>query len=1085
MTPGRTQSTLLLLLAVAALAEAGRPRLIVRLLDPQPTLARSLRPAAARAIQDRFLHGCKRQGFELAESVGELGERVEARYSAVINAVSVVAPSDDDAGADELAARIRSHPDVLAVWPERSYAPDLYASLPQIGAPAAWSSAALAGRGRPGEGVKIAVPDWGTHKDVAMMSGAGFSWPADIPAPGLGDTTNTNAKLVVSRAFFNPMSPPSPLDNRTFPGAPAKSHGVHTSSTAAGVPVTITVDGKPMNLSGVAPYAWVMNYKVFYAHSDGSMDARDTEMLLALEAAVNDGADIISNSWGNSAFEDDQTPIALFSTIATKEKGVMFVFSAGNSGPEKSSMDHPQESALRVAAVTSVKQTVATIGTTPSWRALFPDVAQSAPQIFSKALVIGSTEDAGRELALVSVAAGDDPFGCSPLTHANYSGKAVLVTRGTCTYSDKIDNVANAGASMVVFVSTDDSPAFFSASSIPITAVGIAKSFGSLLANATGRPGGVTARLEYLTVPSALGTDVITSFSSRGPSTTMGIGPDIAAPGDFILAAGNGFASGMAKHFGYGTSSGTSMACPHVAGAAALIRQAHPKFTPAEIKSAIMTTSSMEVFVDAGHAVRATPLDTGAGRIDVARALDPALFLDPPVASFSLVDLGAASTVAVSVTAYKSLAGLSLSLVPLVANDTLPEFGLSAFPTSLAAGQRATMRVTFTGAALGDRMCNVVVRSGGEVVAHAPVWARVMVPRRTADVLLVDADGSNCSTNPDVGALYREAFEAAGFTTQTIEFPCSSDVFKYPTELKYGKYKIVVFLTGSVGTNFLPDLSWDKDTWQFVAIANQGTALMSFGARIKEIWGAGDTPMNRLCKASIGAEKAVATVATHPSAPVAFSGINATMPQGSTARNLSYSAAAGEIPILTSPPENLVFAKGYVHNEIPGQPSFRSACAVSTIGLEFLSRPARLSLIRQMARMMFEHGPRNYSLSVASDPATRLCNVSARFADGFVPVRIDVMWGDSGDAIESFKWGEPVTHTFGTAGEFSLVVVVVTVWRSGGVLFIFFQVGAPAEAFRVQQFQGVNVAVWLQLDFGGDALQQLREPATDVECQRV
>ena len=126
--------------------------------------------------------------------------------------------------------------------------------------------------------------------------------------------------------------------------------------------------------------------------------------------------------------------------------------------------------------------------------------------------------------------------------------------------------------------------------------------------------------------------DVLDAGSSRGPGVGYTLKPDIAAPGVNILAEGYADAEGEDRHLGLGQASGTSMAAPHVAGAAALLKQAHPGWSPADVKSALMSTAKfIGVYIDRARTTPAQPLEMGAGRLDLSRAADPGVLLDPAV----------------------------------------------------------------------------------------------------------------------------------------------------------------------------------------------------------------------------------------------------------------------------------------------------------------------------------------------------------------------------------------------------------------------------------------------------------------------
>ena len=152
--------------------------------------------------------------------------------------------------------------------------------------------------------------------------------------------------------------------------------------------------------------------------------------------------------------------------------------------------------------------------------------------------------------------------------------------------------------------------------------------------------------------------DVIADFSSRGPAYASFLEPDVTAPGVNILSGGyDPGASGLDRHAGFGTAGGTSMAAPHVAGSAALLKQMHPDWTPTQIMSALMSTATTEVWLDADHTIPATVLDMGAGRIDLTKAGDPGLTFDYPSISFGSHPAGAMPSMTVMATDVSGVGG--------------------------------------------------------------------------------------------------------------------------------------------------------------------------------------------------------------------------------------------------------------------------------------------------------------------------------------------------------------------------------------------------------------------------------------------
>ena len=156
-------------------------------------------------------------------------------------------------------------PGVRAVYLDYAYSPTLYASTGLIGAPAAWEAAG--GRAHAGEGVRVASMDGGLHKDAPMFSGEGYAYPPGYPR---GLASNINGKIIASRVYFRPWDPPVAEDANPWPGPGATSHGVHTASIAAGGVVTATYLGSTYpNMSGVAPRAYLMSYRMFYQSVSG------------------------------------------------------------------------------------------------------------------------------------------------------------------------------------------------------------------------------------------------------------------------------------------------------------------------------------------------------------------------------------------------------------------------------------------------------------------------------------------------------------------------------------------------------------------------------------------------------------------------------------------------------------------------------------------------------------------------------------------------------------------------------------------------------------------------------------------------
>ena len=196
-------------------------------------------------------------------------------------------------------------------------------------------NASIGGKSKAGAGVKFASMDGGVHRLSPMFDGTGYSYPPGFPK---GFTSNTNGKIIASRVYFRTWDPPTEADANPWPGADTgggTQHGTHTASTAAGGEVQASFAGAPaVTISGVAPKAYVMSYRVFYDSITHDGSFYNTEGIKALEDIVIDGADVLNNSWGGGPSsiggEFDALDQALINAV---NAGIFVSMSNGNAGP--------------------------------------------------------------------------------------------------------------------------------------------------------------------------------------------------------------------------------------------------------------------------------------------------------------------------------------------------------------------------------------------------------------------------------------------------------------------------------------------------------------------------------------------------------------------------------------------------------------------------------------------------------------------------------------------------------------------------------------------------------------------------------
>ncbi|KAM0911217.1 hypothetical protein ACQ4PT_013605 [Festuca glaucescens] len=450
------------------------------------------------------------------------------------------------------------------------------------------------------------------------------------------DTTFSCNKKLIGARFFNAgiqaenfLDQGPPLDKTDLNSArDYDGHGSHTLSTAGGGFVTgASAFGHGSGTAkGGSPRARVASYKACYAPGCSSLD-----ILAAIFAAVADGVQVLSLSLGGPA-TDYAADLMALGTLYAVNNGVVVVCSAGNSGPQPGSVSNLAPWMLTVAASTMDRDFPAyvTFGNTTIEGRSLSDGTQPARQMISGDKVNAANQAA--ENSTLCLAGTLDP--------AKVSGKIVVCTRGVNGRVEKGLVVKQAGGVGMVLcndASTGDEtiadPHFIAAVHCSYSRC---RDLFKYLQSTESPVGHITAVDAELGVKPA---PVIAYFSSRGPNTITPqiLKPDITAPGVDVIAAYSEEVPATDLPFEdrrvpYNMISGTSMACPHVAGVAGLIKAKYPGWSPATIKSAIMTTASTVAndysqFQDETGGA-ATPFSYGSGHLNPVPALDPGLVYD-------------------------------------------------------------------------------------------------------------------------------------------------------------------------------------------------------------------------------------------------------------------------------------------------------------------------------------------------------------------------------------------------------------------------------------------------------------------------
>ncbi|XP_039004248.1 cucumisin-like [Hibiscus syriacus] len=403
----------------------------------------------------------------------------------------------------------------------------------------------------------------------------------------------------------------------------SEGHGTHTSSTAAGGLVSkASLYGLAKGTArGGVPSARIAVYKICWF--DGCFDA---DILAAFDDAIADGVDIISLSVGNSVpldYFDDSIAIGAFHSM---KNGILTSNSAGNSGPGLATISNLSPWSLSVAASTIDRKFVTkvklgngeiyegtSINTFDLNGKMYPFIAGAAATNTSQ----GYTSEDSRY--------------CDPdtLNRTLVEGKIIF-----CDYLSEGDGLVEAGAVGGVFNNYKPKD-YVSPSALPLSNLNLDDGRNVLnYLNTTENP---TATIFKTQVEDNQFAPFVVSFSSRGPNpiTADILKPDLTAPGVDILAAWSGAApltdvEDDTRLVPYNIISGTSMSCPHATGAAAYVKSFHPTWSPAAIKSALMTTAlpmSSENNLEAEFAY-------GAGHINPAQAVRPGLIYDAGEADF-------------------------------------------------------------------------------------------------------------------------------------------------------------------------------------------------------------------------------------------------------------------------------------------------------------------------------------------------------------------------------------------------------------------------------------------------------------------
>ncbi|WP_283104797.1 S8 family peptidase [Shewanella marisflavi] len=666
-------------------ATSARSNTIPASLSPDLHNKIDLNSSAVKAYRSHLKSQQDAMISQISSTVG--ANETLAQYQLAFNGMSMRMTQDQ-------AAKVANLPNVVSVTRERIYELHTDVGPQHIGADKFWTGE-VTGTAYTGKGIVIGVLDTGINTDHVSFSAQGDDgYVHTLPARYehyLGDceieefANMCNDKLIGVRSYpiitdsyteasFQPekkwweiTGPVRPQNGEDYNG-----HGSHTASTAAGnvllnkpymvTDVGVTSDGKATNLelprmSGVAPNANIIMYQVCHP-GDGTLNefrgCPGSALLAGLEDAIADGVDVINYSigqaFGNFPWED---PMEM-AFLAAREAGISVAASAGNSfdptvaSQRHGAIDHLSPWVTSVAATTHSREfgvegkmlTGVTGGDQPLADIEGGGITDSYTGPVVDAKAYGWQYEKCNDpfpAGFFDVAPDGTPFDVAPI---------VVCKRGDIARVDKAVNVAAGGAGAIILRNASSSETI---ANDPFVIPGIHVPYSAYYGDASNNWYGLSKWLangsdHRLTITASTvvtktrDANYVADFSSRGHNFANPevMSPNLAAPGVDVYAA---WADDMPMTAvgtpgDYNAISGTSMAAPHVAGAMALLKQAQPSWTPAQIQSALMTTASLEGVTRSIESYRpdgveaASFNDAGSGVINVAKAYKAGLIMD-------------------------------------------------------------------------------------------------------------------------------------------------------------------------------------------------------------------------------------------------------------------------------------------------------------------------------------------------------------------------------------------------------------------------------------------------------------------------
>ena len=669
---------IVLLFTVGNLMAAER---YIVILDKQPVVKvakRALKTKAAKMYRQEVI-GQQKDFINFVEK--KLNGKSFGSIQTVLNAVFIeVEPS--------MVEKVKSYPGVKYVQKEKFYKLKLDGANRVCNNVAIYRKLGMSNLDI-GKGMKIGILDTGIDISNPMFDDEGFEYPEGFDPGDDNEPDYTNNKVIVAKNFGGDAN-----------ASDQYGHGTACAGCAAGRYVEVQDGLFLYKLLGAAPGAYLGNYKVMTMGPSGP-GAYQSSILNGIDAAVNDGMDVISMSLGGdiggTSSDDDPEVQAIENAI---DAGVVVVVAAGNEGDNIEDLvnqygtdcnsgdcylNHLDEFSLVPMSISSPGNSpdAITVGAIDNERQY--STLKHATFYVNDEPVEGLTDieygyDTQVSINLYEFPKTEvvdladyttDERACNSLDNIDLSGKVVLVERGDCYFCQKIKHCEEAGAAAVIVrniypvgtigpdgqdmggvLNMDVGPSQECPYELHIPGFFISKEDGDalkqLLASST-EP--VYFSIYVETSYAKVASGYKTWFSSTGPTKVdYHLKPDVAAPGQRIMAPtqdDNNSQGTMYSETGFGETQGTSFSTPYTAGIVAAFKSLYPDLTPAEIKGVLCTATSFgyDIYqskdgIDNVFYTNgyATPPFLGGGIVDMEKAVNAKLSLIPSNISFGNVD---------------------------------------------------------------------------------------------------------------------------------------------------------------------------------------------------------------------------------------------------------------------------------------------------------------------------------------------------------------------------------------------------------------------------------------------------------------